>query len=433
MASKKIASRVEEIFSHSRDACEQALRGMFDKQGGVLPGAAIKVHLRNFASFNTTFGYQKGEQLLREVAQYLTEVCEHPIYRQGSGVSFILLVPDQGMYGAAELAEKIAERFEHPWQLGSLDCVCTACVGVVLYPDYASAPDDLLHNLDLAIDQSTKGGHNKVTLFGPELQDRFYRDAVIIRLLTSAIENDQINIRYRPVWSLGDESYTRIECASRLLTVEFGPVRQSEFLPLAEESGVAYFVNMHVIRRACRAIQELTAKGVQFESMSVELSPVLLPQRGFVNEVAALLDEYRVPYKKLALEVYDHPMSAHCIRPVVEKLSSLGVEIVLGGVDFGFSGLRDILTLPVDAIKLGRMSVWQLETNPRSGAVVQGLIQIAASLGIKLIAEGVETDYQNSLLGRYRCPYRQGLYYSHSLSIAELEELFASPQLEDRP
>ena len=415
--------RIEEIFGQSRDACEQEMRALFEAGGGAAPGAALKLHLRNFASFNSTFGFAKGEALLRMVAAFLVELTDEKIFRQGSGVSFILLLEGALLDGAGELASKIAARFEEPWQIDGVDCICAVSVGVVRYPDYAENCGDLLHNLDVAVAQSTKDGHNQVTLFDPKLQDRFYRNAVIMRLLTTAVETDQIDISYRPIWSMQDNRYTRIECYPRLLTVEFGPVRPSEFFPLAEESGVVCFVNMHVVRRACETIRILSDEDIEFESLSVKISPVLLIQRSFVTDIAQLLERHRIPFGKLALQIMDDPMSAHRIRPVMKKLASLGVEIVLGSADYGLGSLHDIIALPINAVKLGRLSVWQIEGNPRSGAVIDGLVQICANLGIKLIASGVETQYQSSLLSRYRCPYRQGPYYSLALGLAETKDL----------
>ena len=418
-----ISNRVDEIFSHSRDACEQALGALFEKEGGPGQGAAIKLHLRNFASFNSTFGFRKGEALLRQVAAYLSDAAGEKIFRQGSGVSFILLLEGANAAKASALAQQIADRFEQPWLIDMVDCICAVSVGVVPYPEHAENPSDLLHNLDVAVDQSTKAGYNQVTVFGPALQERFYRDAVIMRLLTTAVESDKIDIRYRPVWNLHENCYTRIECYPRLLTVEFGPVKATEFLPLAEESGVACFVNMYVVRRACEAIRQLLDEGIVFESLSVQISPVMLIQRGFTDEVAQLLGSHNIPSKKLAFEIREDPMTAHCIRSVMEKLVALGVEIVLSGADYGLGGLRDVIALPINAVKLGRLSVWQIETNPRSGAVIEGLVQICENLGIKLIASGVETQYQNSLLSRYHCPYRQGLYYSPAISLPEIKTM----------
>jgi EAL domain-containing protein (putative c-di-GMP-specific phosphodiesterase class I) len=214
-----------------------------------------------------------------------------------------------------------------------------------------------------------------------------------------------------------------VECQVRLLTVEFGPIKSVEFIPIAEESGIICFVNSHVLRSACALIRELLSSGCRFESMAVQVSPVMLLQQRFVADVAELLREYNIPEGKLALEIYDSPVMAPVARKVMERLNDLGVELILGGFDFGPSGFKNMMTMPVDAIKLGRHFIWQLETNPRSGPVIEALIQAAGRLGIKLIAEGVETEQQNSLLTRYKCPYRQGFYYSPSVDLTELRQI----------
>ncbi|MCL2580146.1 MAG: GGDEF domain-containing protein [Oscillospiraceae bacterium] len=414
--------RGEEILNRGWGACELALGRVFEAGG---QGAAIKLHLHNYTSFNATFGFKQGNALLEQVAGYLAEEAEGEIFRYGSGVSFVILLEGANAAAATAFAQKIAERFDRPWAIGAIDCICPVSVSALLYPDYAGNAQDLLANLDLALNESVKAGYNQVTIFGADLQDRLYRSSVIIRLLATAVETDQIDIRYRPTWSLADDRYTRIECHPQLRTVEFGPVQTSEFLPLAEESGVACFVSMHVLKHACETLSMLISEGFEFESLSLPVPSILLIQRNFERDLTALLSQYNIPPGKLALEILNEPLSAPYIRPVLEKLSGLGIEIVLSKFNFGLTNMQDLLHLPVDAIKLGRRFVWQVETDAKNGALVEGLVKIAGDLGVKLIAEGVETAHQNTMLERYRCPYRQGFYYSPAVSLDELKLLLS--------
>lgn len=413
----------ETLHADSRSAaCIAALKELF-AQKPLPAGGAAKVYLRNFATINQTFGYAQGEALLTQIVEYLAEIPGVRVLRYGSGVSIILLMEGADPARATGVAQQIADRFERPWEMGMMECLCAVDIGVALYPDYAGSAEELLRHLDEAARQSGKSGRNQITLFGQALEERLYRNTIIAKLLGSAVESDNIEMRYRPTFCHDKNRYTRIECQTRLLTVEFGPVNFSEYGPIAEESGIACFVNLHVIQRVCALIRRLLDEGLAFESISVQVSPTLFVQRGFTGEMAALMKEYRIPPKKLGLEVYETPLVSHLAKEVMDKLSALGAELVFNSLDFGYASFRDLLTLPIDVIKLKRLFIWQLETNPRSGPIIEGLIHMAEKLGIKLVAEGVETVQQNDLLTRYGCNYRQGFYFSPSVTLDELREL----------
>ncbi|MDR2909381.1 MAG: diguanylate cyclase, partial [Oscillospiraceae bacterium] len=158
-----------------RDACEELLRAVFAEPDEA--GAALKVYLRNFSSFNETFGYKRGEALLSEVVAWLAEIPGALVFRAGGGVAFILVLRGAGPVEATAVAQRIADRFEEPWPIGDIDCVLSADTGVVLYPQYAESPGDLFRNLDLALGQSGKMPPGQVTLFGPALKERLYRNS----------------------------------------------------------------------------------------------------------------------------------------------------------------------------------------------------------------------------------------------------------------
>lgn len=420
-----MVSKVEGIFTQGREACEKAVDRIYSTEQSPISGVAIQLYLRNFQSFNATFGFRKGEHLLRQVAEYLCELWDGPIYRHGGGVSFIMLLDGMDKSAALELARRIAARLEHPWHIDGLDCICTGAVGVVSYPEYADTPEDLFHNLRLITVKREAGwpGQSPVTVFDHDWQERFYRDSITIRLLATAVELEQIDLRYRPIYDCNQQRYGSVECSPRLLTVEYGAIRQEEFLPLAEESGVICFVNMHILKMTIQQLGQMIKNGLPIDSLSLLISPVLLAQHRFFEDLAELLEKYQVPPSMLAIELHEHPMSTGHTLSAAKSLKEVGVKVILGGVDLSLSGLKGVLSLPIDAIKLGRKAVWQLETNRRAGIIAAGISQIAAGLGVELIAEGVENEKQDSMLNQLGCRFRQGVYYSRSLPLERFEEI----------
>ena len=154
-------------------------------------------------------------------------------------------------------------------------------------------------------------------------------------------------------------------------------------------------------------------KGNDFESVALPISADLLLQEYFVEKVKEALDRYEIPVGKLALEITENVLTSAYMEAdrVLRALKDLGVEIILNNFGTGYSGISSILDLPVDVLKLERLFIWELETNERAADLIDGLISIADRLGLRIIAEGVETQHQVDLLNLFGCPYQQGFYY----------------------
>lgn len=161
----------------------------------------------------------------------------------------------------------------------------------------------------------------------------------------------------------------------------------------------------------------MTVKSPEFESIALAISPVILQQEDFIEKVESLIKTYHIPAGKLAIEIDEYVLSTATLDLMVlmQELSALGVELILNNFGSGYSGLTQSLELPVDTLKFDRMFIWRLETNPQSEHIIEGLAQIAAKMGKKLIAEGVETVAQVEALNRFGCGLQQGFYYAPTL------------------
>ena len=196
-----------------------------------------------------------------------------------------------------------------------------------------------------------------------------------------------------------------------------GLVGAAEFMPIAEDSGQIRAIGYYALDHAGRCISELMITGREFDSICIPVSPVLLVQEDFLDQVTKVLETYQIPKGKLALEVDDSALSNVYLNVniTMQELSDMGVELVLNNFGSGCAPVSSILDLPINTVKLERMFVWQLETNPKSASIAGGLIQIARELGIHIIAEGVETENQLNALNNYQCEYQQGFYYAPTM------------------
>ena len=388
-------------------------------------GAVIQLHLEEFKSFNDTFGYEFGCLFLKEIARYLCEIEGTDVYRI-AGVDFVVILEDTARTVVDTVLENIVTRFDNSWHINNLDCMCSVNIGISWFPGYAETADDMLENLNHAVNESAQLGQNEVVTYNEDLMLKIFRKNSIARKIPEFLQSGALELRYRPTYHTETGKCTRADCYMRLISDEFGIIQSREFLPIVEESGQIGIVSHYAITKTCDLIAKLIAEGKEFETIAVPVSPIQLLQERFWSDVAAIINAAGIPAKKLSFEITESvALSAFSSAQVnIQKLSDLGVEIVLTEFGTGYSGLNSILSMQVDVVKLERLLIWQLENDPRGIHLVEGLIHIAKNLDVKLVAEGVETEEQVRLLKNVGCEYEQGFYYSPTLTASELKDCF---------
>lgn len=244
------------------------------------------------------------------------------------------------------------------------------------------------------------------------------RKQAIARYLKTALTNQEIEVRYRPTFNTETGRFTKAEYYMRIFIKGIGMVGANEFLPIAEDSGQIRAVEYFALNQVGRCIAELIAKGKDFESISLPISPVLFLQEDFLDEVKRVLDTYHIPAGKLTLEIEESALTSASLamNMMLQELRDLGIQLILNNFVSGYSSITSILDLPINALKLERSFMCQMETNPKSVYIVEGLIHIARNLELSVIAEGVETPQQVEALTRFGCPYQQGFYFSPTVT-----------------
>lgn len=393
--------------------CYLHLEELFREQGS---GVAVKLYIENFKRLNELFGYDYCEELLSQILEYLEKEAGCRIYRY-VGVEFIIILRDYTQGQASRLADRITERFGHGWNVRNTDCMCSVQIGLCSYPGYPTNADELLKCLDMAVFKVAEMGSNQHVVYDSKLHNQFMRRQAITRYLNTALENDEIEVRYRPTYNTALDKFTRGEFYMRIFVKGVGLVGAGEFIPIAEDSGQIRQVQYYALDQVGALIARLVAEGKEFESISLPISPVLLLQEDFLDEVERVIARHQIPPEKLAIEIDEYAMSTAYLKitELMQALSDMGVELILNHFGSGYSGLTQIFELPIQTLKFERLFTWQLETTPKAEPVIEGLVQIAKKVGFNLIAEGVETQKQLDALGRFGCQLQQGFYYSPTL------------------
>lgn len=396
-------------------------------------GAVMKIYLESFKTLNDTFGYAFGELLLLEIAEYLRSLPGCFVYRY-LGVEFVVIL-EHGNYGqAAEIADRISSRFSQVWNINGTDCLCSVHIGIATYPGVAQNGEEIVKMVDQAVNESVDVGPNTYVVYDSQFHAKVQRRHQIAAALQEAVRGDQFEFYYNPIYCRSREAFLRAESSIRLFVPGVGPVSAAEFIPLAEDSGQVVEFQYYAIEKVCGFIRELEDMGAAFESIAVPVSAVLFFQMDMADKIGDLMEKYRVPPKKLALKINESVLTTAYLNAniAMQELSDLGVELILSNFGTGYSGISSILDLPVDVVKLERMFIWQLEISERSGCLIEGLIGIANKLGLKIVAEGVETENQLEKLAAYNCDYEQGFYYSARVSKERLIQMLGRSLQESR-
>ncbi len=417
------------LFCHKNKSPEEDSSAALPSPKGV----ALKLHLYNFKNLNESFGYDYCEELLRQITAYLEEVTEGNVCRH-IGVEFLLILKDYSEGQASDLAEEILERFENVWKIWGVDCLCSVHIGLCSYPGHASDREKLMKHLDLALSCAAEYGPNQMAIYDSSMHSRFLRRQAIALYLQTALEKQEIEVRFRPTYDLKKGRFTRADSYMRIFIQGIGLVGAAEFMPIAEDSGQIRAVGYYALDQAGQCIAALLENGNEFESVCVPVSPILLVQEDFVDQISRILETYHIPNGRLALEIDDSVISNLylSLNITMQQLSDMGIELVMNNFGSGCAPVNCILDLPISTVKLERMFVWQLETNPRSACIAGGLIQIAGELGIHIIAEGVETENQLNALNRYSCEYQQGFYYAPTMERSVLLNVMGTTLEESR-
>ena len=379
-------------------------------------GVVMKFYIENFKRMNELFGFSYCEELLKAILEYLREETGCTVYRY-VGVEFIAILRSRTQGQAVRLAEEILDRFSQSWKIDGTDCMCSCQIGLCSYPGYASSADEILKYLDLAVSKAAETGINQYAIYDSKLHAMYLRKQAIARYISTALENHELEIRFRPTYNTKENRFVRAEYYMRMFVKDIGMVGSAEFVPIAEDTGQISSVEYYALERVAQEIAELEKKGIAYESIAVPVSPVLIIQENFVDTVQRMIEKYQIPSGKLAVEIDEYALTTTpvIIEIVMQQLKDLGVELILNNFGSGYSGISKILELPVDTLKFERMFMWQLETNPKSEPIVECLIKAADKLGKRLIAEGVETQRQLDILAKFGCEYQQGYYYAPTI------------------
>ncbi len=389
--------------------------------------AVLFLDLDKFKRVNDSFGHAIGDELLRQAAHRLHAVLRpNDVLARFGGDEFIIVMPDLAAGTAAGMATQCAEHvigaMSNRFDLSPHAVGVSASVGVACYPLHGSDSDMLIRNADIAMYEAKKAGRGELRFFN-DAMNAAAKDALVIDgALRGAIEAGEFSLLYQAIVDAHTGKLTKVEALLRWTSAELGPMRPDRFIPVAEDSGMIVPIGTWVLNEACRQMALWRQGPLDGLTISINVSALQLADPAFVTLVEQALAGHGLGGHRLELELTERVLiddGGH-VHAVLQRLRALGVSISLDDFGTGYSSLSYLTRFQLNTLKIDRAFVMDIEHSERSNSLVNAIIAMGHSLGLQLVAEGVETAGQAAILEKMGCHYLQGYHFSRPIPPDEL-------------
>ena len=396
--------------------------------------------LDGFKRINDTLGHHLGDLVLQETGERLRKSLRSSdvLIRTGTtedGVSLarlggdeftVLLSTIEREEDAASVAERIRLCLSEPLTIGSHELYTTASIGIGIFPDDGETAEDLLKNADLAMYYAKRAGGNDYRYFSNSMTAAANRRLALESHLRKALERNEFDLHYQPQLNINSGQYCGVEALLRWRNKEFGEISPTEFIPLAEETGLIAGIGEWVFRKACGQTKQWRDQGLPITRISVNVSTLQLLHKGFAAQITNILAETGLEAHTLELELTESALISdeENILGILQSLKLIGVRLTIDDFGTGYSSLSRLMDFPIDGLKIDQCFTRDIENNSANSAIVAAIISMGAGIGINIIAEGVETEAQLEFLKNKHCTEVQGYFLCEPKTPTQLESFW---------
>ncbi|MDQ5908679.1 MAG: putative Diguanylate cyclase [Pseudomonadota bacterium] len=381
--------------------------------------AVLFLDLDRFKEINDSLGHPEGDELLIQVARRLREsVREVDTVSRLGGDEFVLLLPAVGFTGALSVADKLLAIFRQPFIVAGHRLHTAFSVGIALYPNDGGSFDELLKNADTALYQAKRNGRNTRVFYAQEMNVASMARLLLEAQLRHALEAGQLHAYYQPKLRLADGKLMGAEALIRWHHPERGLIPPHQFIPVAEASDLIVFLGEWMIKEVCLQMAIWRDAGLLPLTIAVNLESRHFRERGLVTYIEGLLGIYGLPPEALELELTESTLIETSTQTMdtLQGLKRLGVGLAIDDFGTGYSSLSYLKRLPVTALKIDQSFVRDMVDNADDRTLAKTIVVMGHSLGLQVVAEGVETEQQRRILLEQGCDLAQGYLFSRPLS-----------------
>ncbi len=381
-----------------------------------------------FKSVNDSLGHLVGDELLIAIARRLSAFLNHGhVLARMGGDEFAILLNGSDSITATQIAKQIGELLSHPFQLKRHEVFISASIGIVLGHPNCDKPEHLLRNADIAMYSAKASGHSNCQMFDPVMHEAALQRLALETDLHRAIQQEEFVLHYQPIVVLETGTITGFEALIRWQHPQRGLLFPGTFIPIAEEIGLIHVVSNWVLRQACGQLQQWQAQGLIAETVtiSVNLAAQQFSQPNLIESIDQILAETGLAPDRLTLELTESALmdNTKTATMMLQKLRERHIRLSIDDFGTGYSSLSYLHSFPVDALKIDRSFIQRIGDPSDTLSLVKLIIDIARSMNMVVIAEGIETQQQRAQLQALRCDLGQGYLFSRPIAPHQVAQL----------
>jgi len=398
--------------------------------------AVMLIDLDDFKHVNDTLGHEAGDRLLQIITGRMTSSLRESdtLSRRGGDEFTALIQHVNDRQDAASAANRLLEAIGKPSELQGREIISTASIGICLYPDDGDTADSLIQNADIAMYQSKAGGRNRLSFFNESMRIEATQHSVMEIRLRQALQAEELEVHYQPLIDVSSLRIIGLEALMRWRSGPDGLMTAGQFLPLAETLGLLGLFSDWAMLQACRQMKDWLDRGVLSSSSPVRLAVNLyrgqLNQDNLAARIQEILAESGLPPAALAIEATEDMLQQNDPKQLVnlQHIRKLGIALHLDDFSQGFGSLQKMNIIPFEYLKISQNHTAVFLENRRGEALLDALLNLAHTLGLKVVAEGVENRDEYVWLKEHACDGIQGYYFSRPLPAVEMEMLLQLPR-----
>ena len=408
---------------HMVERIEAFLHSPVAKRAGQRAVAAY-IDIDRFKDINDTLGHEAGDQLIAAVAQRLVgRLRPQDFLSRFGGDEFAILCAPAGHEAAAILARRIAQAFKSPFSVKGQNIRVTASVGLAIAPENGVTADELMRHADIALYEAKNQGRDRAVMFCAEMAEQVEHRRSIELALRHALEDDALDLHYQPIVSCQTGAVVGLEALLRWEHPVYGEMSPADFIPIAENAGLLPSLGEWVLDCAMT-----DAKKWPKLEVAVNLSPVQIRHVDLEGTLRKLVAEHDIDPHRFTLEITENVMleATDRVNAVLDVIRGMGFKTALDDFGTGYSSLSYLCTFRFDKIKIDRSFVARISEIDTSRTIIKSVVSLGRGLGMSIIAEGVETEFEADMMTQFGCTELQGFYFSPPLSAEGMVEFLRS-------
>jgi len=390
--------------------------------------ALMLVDIDDFKLVNDSFGHDAGDKLIKAVGQLISKSLRRAdtIARLG-GDEFAVIIEDiNSPEDAISIADNLTTILEHNVRLDDQETYTSASIGIAVYPDDGKDARTILKNADTAMFRAKENGRHCFQFYKPELSVSAMERLDLENSLQAAFENDEFLIHYQPVIDIHKNEIVGVEALLRWQHPDKGMIQTTDFVPTVKNSGLIIALGEWLIFGVCKQIRVWQDAGLKEQNVSINLAPRQFKEQDLVTLFTQAIAENNIEGSSLSVEVTERTLIENVgdVESTLKKLRNMGLKVMLDDFGTGYASLAYLKDFPVDVVKIDREFISGIPDNPDDSAFVDAIAGLTHGLKLDLLAEGVETESQLSVLKSIGCQYGQGYYWSKALPGDEYEQFY---------